>query len=125
MCFFLSQKQTGDFLENSSSLLACLYFKNCSSNFKSGWSVVESEEGFGHSCIWWFLDFWNSCLFPTMLGIHGVHRSNSHSIGVFFTTWAMWPQDCGPRIEGLLPFCTKQSLTTCEDCSMFWACLAV
>jgi len=31
---------------------------------------------------------------------------------------------CGPRIEDL-PFCTKQSLTTCEDCSMFWACLAV
>ncbi len=59
MCFFSSQKQTGDFLENSSSLLACLYFKNCSSNFKSGWSVVESEEGFGLSCIWWFLDFCN------------------------------------------------------------------
>lgn len=32
---------------------------------------------------------------------------------------------CGPRIEGHLPFCTKQSLTTCEDCSIFWACPAV
>jgi hypothetical protein len=44
--------------------LACIS-KTAQVNFKSGWSVVESEEGFGHSCIWWFLDF---CKFFS--GIH-------------------------------------------------------
>jgi hypothetical protein len=124
MCFFLSQKQTGDFLENSSSLLACLYSKTAQVISKVVGVLLNQKRVlvthvFGDS--WIFVIFFgNSCLFPTMLGIHGVHRSNSHSIG-----FSSQHGQCGPRIEGLLPFCTKQSLTTCEDCSMFWACLAV